>query len=271
MSLFERKKQLVQDIAESYSKQIINQNQSSRIIATSFINIVGNNDDSCQKCMLMYMSQDNIDKAFDPTNTDQSYLKLFKQIGNGVCAGLCHIRIEDVEQNNILIYDVTSQINVSLPVPDINEIVNSVIQKTNARYGYLDKTNTSKDNIVSIITMIQQKLSENIKQNISTQQSINVTGGATVKGVTQNLIVNAVMSAIVNSCSEKDNTNCSINLIEEMVQQQIDFIKSEVDKDVIGDFQYVWQQSKLYFIGTGIFLLILFILIVCLLFYKASK
>ena len=52
---------------------------------------------------------------------------------------------------------------------------------------------------------------------------------------------------------------------------QIDFIKSEVDKDVIGDFQYVWQQSKLYFIGTGIFLLILFILIVCLLFYKASK
>lgn len=268
MSSFERKKQLVEDIAESYSKQIIKANQSSSFIATSFINVVGNNNDSCKKCMLMYMSQTDIDKAFDQTNPDhQIFLTLFKKIGTGVCGGLCHITIEDVEQNNILIYDVSSEMTIS--PTDINEIVNDVIQKTRERYGYTDKTDTYTQNIISIITNIKLNLTDNINQNISSQQIINITGGTQVKGVTQNLIVNAVMNAIVNSCS--DGQNCSINLIEEMVQQQMDFIKSEVDKNVIGDFQYVWQESKLYFIGTGIFLLILLILIVGLLFYKASR
>jgi len=268
MSLFERKKQLVQDIAESYSKQIIKQNQSSSVIATSFINVVQNNNNSCEKCMLLYMSQSSIDKAFNQT-TDPSFLKLFKQIGTGVCAGLCHITIQDIQQNNILIYDVTSE--MKLTPSDYNEIVSDVIQKTLQRYGYTDKTDTSNKNIVNIITMIQTNLSANIKQNISGQQIISITGGGQVQGVTQNLIVNAIMSAIVNSCSDKDNTSCSIDLIEEMVEQQMEFIKNEVDKNIIGDFEYVWQQSKLYFIGCGIFLLILLIIIVGLLFYKASK
>ena len=56
-----------------------------------------------------------------------------------------------------------------------------------------------------------------------------------------------------------------------MVQEQMDFIKNQVDKNVIGDFTYVWEESKWYIIGCGIFLLSLFIIIIILLMYKASK
>ena len=271
-SSFERKKQLVQDISESYTKQIIQANQSSSVIATQFIEIVEKNNDSCPKCMLMYMSQSDIDKAFDLNDPDQqSFRKLFEKIGTGVCEGLCHITIKDIEQNNTLIYDIKSEMTIS-PL-DINQIINDVIQKTQERYGYTDKSDTFVDNITKIINIIttNANLTSNIKQNISSQQVIEINGATSVKGVTQNLIVNAVMNAIVNSCSDEDDKTCSIDLIEQIVQQQMDFIKSEVDKNIIGNFEYVWQQSKLYFIGIGIFLLILLIIIVSLLFYKASR
>ena len=45
----------------------------------------------------------------------------------------------------------------------------------------------------------------------------------------------------------------------------------EVDKNVIGDFTYVWEESKAYIIGCGIFLLSLFIIIIVLLMYKAAN
>lgn len=264
MSLSERKKQIIIDIASSYSNQIISNNQiKSSVIATSFISVVQSKKDAdlCENCMLTYLTQDDIDKAIKDNSNSNVYLELFNQIGKGVCGGLCYVNIEDIEQNNILIYDISSSINTEINIKKIIDYVKSEIQK---RYGYTDTSNNFDKSITDIINDIKPKVNVNMTQNISALQSINIGGSGQVKGVTQNLIINAIMNAITSSSD-------ALNSVDQMVQEQMDFIKSEVDKNIIGDFTYVWEESKWYIIGCGIFLLSLFIIIIVLLMYKASK
>jgi hypothetical protein len=264
MSLSERKKQIITDIANSYSSQIIQTNQSSSVIATSFIISVQSKKigDLCNKCMLTYLSQDDIDKIdFQNNSPSNIYLQLFKEIGTGVCGGLCYIKIEDIQQNNILVYDIQSTLNVQ-PI-DVKKIIDYVKSEIQKRYGYTDTSNNFDQLITNIITMIKAKTEVNVTQNINSQQIIQATGGNLV-GVTQNLVVDSVMNAIATSSD-------AVNLVDQMVQEQMDFIQKEVDKNVIGDFTYVWEESKAYIIGCGIFLLSLFIIIIVLLMYKAAN
>jgi len=266
MSLSEMKKQIATDIATSYSNQIISNNQDidSSVVGIQFIESVqsGNAEKACTKCVTTFLSQHDIDRGFHTDDPQHDiYLSLYKKINTGVCRGLCHVSIEDITQNNVLIYKIGHDIKTEIDYKKIADYVNSELQK---RYGYTDTSDTFVTNITSIIKKINSKATERITQNINDSQAITTTGSGDVVGVSQTLVINAVMYAI-------QSNDTSVDLIQQMVDKQIEFIQKEVDKNVIGDFTYVWQQTKWYIIGCGIFLLSLVIITIVLLMYKASK
>ena len=163
MSLSERKKQIIIDIASSYSNQIISNNQiKSSVVATSFINVVQDKKDAdlCEKCMLTYLTQDDIDKAFQHNSNSNIYLELFNQIGKGVCGGLCYVNIEDIEQNNILIYDISSAISTDI---NIQKIIDYVKSETQKRYGYTDTSNNFDKSIVTTSNLSQKEKSDSLQ------------------------------------------------------------------------------------------------------------
>jgi hypothetical protein len=147
---------------------------------------------------------------------------------------------------------------------DINKIVADVQSDIDNRYGSMPDLNQVVTNIVS---QINSSSVQSINQIVSSSQAIVLKGtGITVVNVSMHVVINAVMNAIAQACT--DDT-CVINELNDLVQSQMTWIKNQVDKQVVGDFSKIWDENKWYIIGAGIFLLLLMLLIVILLIYRA--
>ena len=268
-SFIDRKDFLIKSIGRSYAKQLQTQDTTKSSIGISELIVdcksIVEGRDMCEECLKFYFSEDTL--------SDANYKKnkpLIKQIVRTACEGQCVCNIDNVNISNVIVLNSNAKLESSKI--DINKIVKEVEQSIIDEYGETDTSNKYNEKITDIINIINTKTTQNINQLIFSRSSILVKGtGASVKNVTLDSVIDATMVAIATSCSEDDPSKCSIDMITEIVQEQIDFIRKQVDKTVISMFQAVWNETKAYFIGTGVILAVLLFLVIFLLIKKAMR
>ena len=152
-----------------------------------------------------------------------------------------------------------------IKIPDTNidnladEIDNELIEKLGSGYKI-----GNKQKIVDVIVNIQSNITTNINQSINAFQTVTLIGGGVITGVSMSLTMNAVMKAIATN-------NNSIDIINQITNEMVSKIRQSVDDELVNGFKLAFEQNKSYFIGSGIVIGVLILLIVIMLFIRASK
>ena len=221
--------------------------------------------DACQACLLKHQTQDYID---NPAN--EAAVHNIKQTS---CQGNCTCSVKTHDSSSTITLNTLESI-IGEKI-DAQQIANQVTASMTKKYGP-SSTNMSNSDLVNLINSVHTSLSQNIQQTLHSIQMANIDGtGTNVSGVVQDAVIDATMKAVAEACSNdpttSDSDSCSINAIDKLIQQQIDYLKKEVDDGFKVSFATVWNNIKSYVILTGLFLIFLVILIVVLLVRKAIK
>lgn len=262
----DRKNDLINSIASEYVK-ITNQASTKDIInIRSTINIVCGGQ--CKTCLQTFIDPVVLAKGDAATLETVATLGgstggLYQPNPNGPCYNLCTCEVDDVILKNIVLLKEVSEIT-DKDTGKLKQIADNVYNLMVQKYGneYSNLNNTKR--ISEIVLSITKDSTTNIQQLLTTIQEVDIQGFGTMKAMDLTLGVNAVYKAIV------DNSDAMLN-ISDVVQDMITSIKKDVDKDFMDGFTYIWEEGKSYFIGAGIFLVVLFVIMIVLLMYKASR
>ena len=219
--------------------------------------------DACQACLLKHQTQDYID---NPAN--EAAVHNIKQTS---CQGNCTCSVKTHDSSSTITLNTLESIKGKKI--DAQQIANQVSASMTKKYGP-SSTNMSDPDLVKLINSVHTSLSQNIQQTLHSTQMANIDGtGTNVSGVVQDAVIDATMKAVAEACSDDPTTSasCSTDAIDKLIQQQIDYLKKEVDDGFKVSFATVWNNIKSYVIITGLFLVFLVILIVVLLVRKAIK
>ncbi len=218
--------------------------------------------DACKACLLKHQSQDYID---NPAN--EAAVHNIKQTS---CKGNCTCSVKTHDSSSTITLNTLESIKGEKI--DAQQIANQVTASMTKKYGP-SSTNMSDPDLVKLINSVHTSLSQNIQQTLHSIQMTNIDGiGTNVSGVVQDAVIDATMKAVAEACSnDASSDKCSTDAIDKLIQQQIDYLKKEVDDGFKVSFATVWNNIKSYVIITGLFLVFLVILIVVLLVRKAIK
>lgn len=211
----------------------------------------------------------NVCQDGTPCKLDADMLKLAANLGastgvfgagnpNGVCYPACSCTVKDIVFSNIIIFK-SSDI-ISPKDEGIQKIAQDVYDDMVKKFG--DEYQQSfSDNITKIVVDISQSATENILRTVTSMQTITIKDG-NAYGVHITAMINAVMSAILNS-------DVSMNLVDDVMSQISAQMRNMVDRELLSNFEYVFEEGKTYFIWTGIVLVVLILSILGMLIYRA--
>jgi len=265
MSLASRKLKISNDIAKAYSQQLIKVNQTNttqQVLSEIVVKISQDDGKICEDCLSMFLSK----KIIDGISTNPSYRKQYERVAKGVCSGNCYVKLSDINMNNVLVLSSLSAVDTDKI--DVNIIAEEVKKSLIKEFGKSADTKNIENDIINIVTLINKNAKFNIDQSFSSLQSIKVEGtGVELKFVSMSLVVDITMRAIDTACNSEGT--CAMNIINKIVQEQMDYIRKEVQKNIKQDFTAVWTDNKKYIIAAGITLLALMLAIFVLLIYRA--
>jgi hypothetical protein len=285
MSFIDRKNNLIDAISSSYAKILREKYSISNIQGININDIECGNNSACEDCLSLYLDKSIL------TSTKDSDVVFRNNIRDGICNGACVCKIDGLTlRNNIF---VTSETGINISDDDKSKIIDDVI----ATYKDV-RMSISRFKILlrNIINRTNEKIITNIEQMCMSNQIISIKGtGYDVKNINILSTVNAVMRALIDDCAtnddtkkddkdddKKDNTKkniknndtntddgCAVKTLNDIVTEEMNYIRDSVNTNVVNEFKYAWQQTKKYFIITGIILLILVVIISGMLIYKA--
>lgn len=205
-----------------------------------------------------------------PCKVETEMMELTKKLGGtvgiygvgdpeGVCASSCQCNLSNVVMENTLI--LTSDDIAETPLKeDVDAISKTSYQEIVSKYPDVDY-DSYRDTVQNIINNIHQDVSQNLYRTVYSTQTINLRNGSAYN-INMYVMMNTVMGSIMKSST-------SMQFLNKLSDKMIEDIKIKINKNIMGNFEYIWQQGKLYFIGTGIGLLIMVLLIIWLLIYRA--
>lgn len=259
-SFMERRNFIIEEIGRSIAGQVSNKATKSinRVEnVTSVLNVVCGTEDTkgndlCPACI----------KLFIP-NPDTASTKDLKRIRNTACSGLCICNLRNIDMtNNVL---VNGKLVIDQEDINVEQVVREVEEAVRKRYGR-DSTKNDKftKNITDIVSSIKAEAIASINLVIASTQIISTEGaGIEVSNVSLATNMNAVVSAIAKNRG-------AIDTLDDLVTQQMDYIRERVNESIVGGFQAVFREVKGFLIGTGVTILVLMLLISGLLLYRAA-
>lgn len=271
-SAIDRRTFLLNSIANSYTSQLVKSNSSETVDAISQLDIVCDtvNKDGinyCTKCLQNFFSKEIIDEQLQEfareykKNRQRAESLPVHRTRTTACSGNCVCDVSNINMNNIVTVNFDSKIGTDKL--DIKNIVSDVRSEYKKRYGGANLSNKFEENITNIVINIQSKTEQNINQIVSSTQSVVIKGpGTKVRNIHMDIMINAVMRAIAD-------TSGALDLLNDTVQEQMNYIRKQVNKNIISEFKYVWDSNKWYLIGTGVFVVFLMLLIAFMLIYRA--
>ena len=207
----------------------------------------------CQKCLLDFISEDAL-----LNNSDS---KAVESLETGVCQGCCICGVSNISQRSGIVFDTNS--NVTVTDQDYQAMADDIMAQMESAYPDTPPNTKSKQSLINILTTINEKVVQNTNQSLSTATTIVTDGaGSSVRNVSEDLVVNAVMNAIQGDSN-------AVSQLQAFVNQEISNIKQDVDKSVISSFSDAWQSSKSLIIIVGIAFLVIILGIVVLTIKKA--
>lgn len=288
MSYLDRREAVIQALANSYMEAMKSLSSSSSVQGEDVVSLIDIDcgGKACDKCMSTFISPSILNAKVQTKEN----LDLIHNISNTACAGNCVCDAYNVNVDSNVFFEPSAKINTgSFNVKDIAKNIN---QKLQEKFGKTSTSNEYDTKLVSLITQINEKTVQTINQHLTSMSSVVIKGGGvTVKNIKLKTVVNAVMSAIASICTPTSNApagtscgeanqlkpnlgvgsncSCAITTLDDIVQEQMQLIKEEVEKDVTTIIKYIWQESKTFLIVVGVVLLGLFVLIAALLIYRA--
>ena len=234
--------------------------------------------DACEFCLLT-----NLPRSISPGSNNPK-VKEYKQT---FCRNVCTCSLKNI--NNSSRVTLNSIVRQQIQNVDVKAIAAQVEKDMEDKYGSSGAMNPA--DLISLLVTIKYKMVTSIKQTLHSTQALVVKGpGVDLSDVIQNVIINATMQAITATCSEKSqdpnnpgfqsssvgglpppSSNCNIDMLNTLVNQQLQTIVDEVDRSVKFNLQTVWNNSKRYVILTCLFVVFIFIVIVVLLIKNAIR
>lgn len=254
----DRKNFIMGEIGKSFTRQVAEKTINRSVNVTSMLNIIcgtesENGTPLCPQCIKLYFP----DPAEEIRTNGRANIDRITQTA---CSGLCYCAAKNIT------FDQNITINSAARIDDsdvnIQEIAKNVTDAVRERYGETSTKNEFNQNIVDIVTQIKTQAVTNVNQVISSLQNVTIVGTGEVSNLNLGISIDATMMAIASS-------NVAIDILNNIVNKQMEYIREQVDKNVVGGFTQAFKEAKRYLIITGIVLIGLMLLISGLLIYRA--
>jgi hypothetical protein len=135
-------------------------------------------------------------------------------------------------------------------------------------YGSSSINSVTNQNVTNYVVAVKTNINQTIEQTISILQGLGARGiGYTFENITMNTVVDALMQAIIKSTANVTDAPS----VDDIVSQQMSYIRTQVDKEVTSGFQQAWEQLKTWVFVFGGFTLFLIIIIIVMLMWRALK
>jgi hypothetical protein len=227
-------------------KESSNRTSVQEASSTSIININCDPNGNCNNCI--------------KNNGNDSAVK--------ICKKLCNCSLNNSTLNNNLDAQLlTIQISKTA---DPTSIANQVFLEMQKDYDNMAPKPRDGDfqKVVNFITTVQDNLDQETVEIISSNQLLDINGPFnSVEDI--NLSLDAKISMKILQAI--DATLSDDNNMQTVVQQQMEEVRKNIDKDFNDTFKQVWDTCKNYVIGMIITIIILVFILTGLLFYRASK
>lgn len=262
-TFIERRNYIMNEIAGTYIRSFENVSSVSSLNAYNYINLkCQDNNKDCYNCLL------NVIKNENPNDTNpEKLLELMKpqerlRITSEVCGGVCECSLTNVKNITDIMLNITKEIDEG----KIKKMAEKIEENISKELGPSSSKQT--ENIKSILVSINTNVQNNIEQLVNSIKIIELKGsGYKIDSINQTDVINAVMTALQQVCSEGDK--CGITVLNSIVESQMQYIRDEVDKNVKGSFTKMFGKAKNYLIFMGLFIALLVITYIVLLVRKA--
>lgn len=281
---------IVSIISNEYGQMLTTINNS--VLQNQLILVKHENDGvSCNKCLSVFVADPNtkntnvlnlIDKLRGTTkygkcNTTNDCNKGEYCSGNdniikntciklnksALCYDSCVQIMDDINITNTLNFNVKNFINPS--EQDLISVSEKIQKKINSSYNGVDCKVDDVNNVITALSKI------NFQQQFSTSQMAiqiqieNITGAGSFTKINMSIVSDIIMKAILSN-------DTSIDMITSIVSDMIKKIKSNVDKNVLSNFQYVWSKIKKFVkIGAIIFLSLIIGIVILIILRALNK
>jgi hypothetical protein len=293
MSFSERRQSLLNYISEAYRDAISKNSEKATVNKSADeISLIRTQcgGPACPTCMEAYISP----TILNSKNQTPEELAIINNVRNSACSGSCVCNISNVTQDSTIV--LAENATVKPGDFDLTKMVSQIKASMKKKYG---GSAASSDNFTSdttsLINTINYKVTETINQRFFSMSAVEAKGaGYKLKGVDNNMIVNAVMSAVATTCSKTPGSilpdakcgssdptkpnygaeagcTCTIQTLNSIITNDMQNITSLINKDVLGDFKQVWKSVKTYVIIVGAAIGGILLLMVGLLIYRAYK
>lgn len=263
MSFVERRNELMKEIAGAFSSEMKSASSDLEFTSLSYMGIDCNTTGKSDACFYCLQRYKHVDFINDPKNKDA-----IDKIKKTSCRGSCVCSAKSVNNSSTITLD--SLANIKSDDIDPQKIADQVYDAMVTKYGPSSQS-MDKNDLVNLIVKIKTDVTQHINQSLNSIQMVSMEGpGSHVEDIHQSTLINAVMKSISDVCSEdKSSSTCSLSEIDGLVQNQMDYIRKDVDDKFKFSIGKVFQNMKRYLLLTGLFLLFLITVIVVLLIRKA--
>lgn len=211
----------------------------------------------CEDCLKIFVDLEKLEA--DATLDVDDKKRIINYYKRGVCKGPCVCSIDNTQITNDVVF-ITD--NVVIDDTDINIITDKLNMFLSEKYkkeGFKEASDRQK--IAQIINDINVNLSTYITQSVATFQTVEIQGAGTIKNLSMEVMVHAIMSIIVNS-------KTSIQSVNSIAQGIFEKITQTVQNSFVDELKAVFEQYKNQLIVMGSLFVLAFCLQIFMFFYQ---
>lgn len=250
-------------ISSEYGKVLTEINNNS--IVNQLVSVkVKNDGKKCNECLNVFIS-DPMNPNNDPEMTSLIDklrgvdVKTQKINPAAICYDSC-VTNTKLNITNNMNFKIGNMVNPSSE--NLEEIVEKIKDQITKEYKVesSDITGTIRK-VINKLSTIDFSTRITINQAVSSYQLVNIEGPGIISA-NMKIVSDIIMKAIV------DDDEC-LTIIDQMKANIISNIQATVNKNVVDNFTYIWNQLKTFLITTGLIFIGIFLLIIFMLFYRS--
>ena len=242
---------IAQNYVDVYRKKTIQKIQ----MQTSILNVKCG--EWCEDCLKIFV---DLQKLEDDTTLDVEDKKnIIDYYKRGVCKGPCVCSIDKTQITNDVIFITDNVVIDDTDINIITEKLNMFLSEQYKKEGF--KTASEKQKVAQIINDINVNLSTYITQSVATFQTVEIEGAGTIKNLSMEVMVHAIMRIMVNS-------KTSIETLNSITQGIFEKITQSVQNTFADELKSVFKKYKNPLIILGSLFILAFCLQIFMFFYQ---
>lgn len=222
---------ILENIASNYVEIYKNHSIEKLQMQTNLINI--DCGEWCEDCLKMFIDLDALDANDTMSAEDKkSTISYFRR---GVCRGACLCTVDKLNVTSDVVFITENVIVDDVDVDVITEKLNTFLNEKYKKEGFTAAADRQK--VSQIINDINVNLSTNITQSIATFQSVKLEGAGTIRNVSVEVLVRAVMVSMVKN-------KATIESITQFTQAIFEKIVQDVQKSFTSELTDMFKKYK---------------------------